>query len=102
MSQNADKDDLGWTFFTNHGHVYFLLATASKDMVLREAASKIGITERAVQGIVQDLVEAGYIKREKVGRANKYKIAAGKALRHPLEASVALKDLVSLIHSAKE
>lgn len=90
-----------WTFFSNHGHVYFLLAT-EPDIVLREVAALVGITERSVQGIVQDLEDAGYIKKEKVGRANQYKIFSGKTLRHPLEKNVLLKELVKLISSGKK
>ncbi len=85
-----------WTFFSNHGHVYFLLAT-NEDIVVREIARKVGITERSIMGILQDLEEAGYIKRQKVGRTNKYKIVPKKTLRHPLESDVLLLDLVKLI-----
>ncbi len=95
-----DQNEAGWTFFSNHGHVYFLLAT-HENIVLREVAIKVGITERSVLGIVQDLEDAGYIKREKVGRTNQYKIVPRKTLRHPLESNVQLKDLVSLIKVAK-
>lgn len=92
--------DISWTFFSNHGHVYFLLATNS-NMVLREVALKVGITERSVLAIVQDLEKAGYIKREKIGRSNRYKIVPKKTLRHPLESNVQLQDLVRLIEQAQ-
>ncbi len=95
------QNDTGWTFFSNHGHIYFLLAT-NENIVLREVALKVGITERSVLGIVQDLEEAGFIKREKTGRSNKYKIVAKKTLRHPLESNVQLKDLTQLIQEAKK
>lgn len=96
-----DQNESGWTFFSNHGHVYFLLAT-NEDIVLREVAIKVGITERSVLGIVQDLEDAGYIKREKVGRSNRYRILSKKTLRHPLESDVQLRDLVGLIKEAKK
>ena len=92
--------EASWTFFSNHGHVYFMLA-ANENIVLREVALRVGITERSVLGIVQDLEEAGYITREKVGRSNRYKIAAKKTLRYPLESNVQLKELVALIKDAK-
>ncbi len=91
----ADQE-VTWTFFTNHGHVYFLLATQT-EITLREVATKVGITERSVLAIVQDLEETGYIKREKIGRSNTYKIVPKKTLRHPLESKVHLRDLVDLI-----
>ena len=96
-----DQNETSWTFFSNHGHVYFLLAT-NENIILREVAIKVGITERSVLGIVQDLEDAGYIKREKIGRSNRYKIVPKKTLRHSLESIVQLKDLVGLIQDAKK
>ncbi|MEZ4873653.1 MAG: winged helix-turn-helix domain-containing protein [Bdellovibrionales bacterium] len=95
------QSDTNWTFFSNHGHVYFLIAT-NENIVVREMAQKVGITERTVMGILLDLEEADYIKREKVGRTNKYKIVPKKTLRHPLESDVLLKDLVHLIFNAQK
>ncbi len=97
----VSKDEASWTFFSNYGHVYFLLAN-NKDMVLREVALKVGITERSANGIVRDLEAAGYIKKEKIGRSNRYKIVTGKTLRHPLESNVKLKDLVALMQEAND
>lgn len=100
MGDRMDPKEVSWTFFSNHGHVYFLLAT-HEDIVLREVAALVGITERSVLSIVQDLEEGGYLRREKVGRANHYKIVPKKSLRHPLESNVQLKDLVDLLKSPK-
>jgi DNA-binding Lrp family transcriptional regulator len=86
-----------WTFFSNHGHVYFLLA-AQEGVTIREVANRVGLTERAVIGIIGDLVEAGYIRREKVGRNNRYFPEPDRTLRHPLEANVQLHDLRRLIN----
>ncbi|EQC46954.1 winged helix-turn-helix domain-containing protein [Bacteriovorax sp. DB6_IX] len=96
-----DNNRPSWTFFSNHGHIYFLLA-ANEDITAREIAMRVGITERAVLGIIQDLNEAGYIIKKKVGRANRYSIISDKTLRHPLESNVLLKDLVDLISKGKE
>ncbi|MAX65747.1 MAG: helix-turn-helix domain-containing protein [Bacteriovoracaceae bacterium] len=95
------QDDVKWTFFSNHGHVYFLLAT-NENIVVREIAQKVGITERSILGIIQDLDNAGFIKREKIGRSNRYKIIPNKTLRHPLESNVQLEHLVELITEAKK
>ncbi len=94
------QDQTGWTFFSNHAHVYFLLAK-NEGIMVKEIATKVGITERSVLGIIQDLDHAGYVQREKVGRSNRYKIIAQKTLRHPLESNVLLKDLVDLITEDK-
>lgn len=85
-----------WTFLTNHSHVLILLSH-DPSMVLREVAALVGITERAVQRIIADLEEGGFIERKKVGRQNHYRIRAGKFLRHPIEAHRTIGDLVGLI-----
>lgn len=92
----AHKKETHWTFFSNHGHVYFLLAL-NENITLREVANEVGVTERTVLGIVQDLETEGYLKRKKVGRSNRYTIVSHKRLRHSLESNVRLKDLIDLI-----
>jgi predicted transcriptional regulator len=87
-----------WTFFTNHAHVMILLAK-SPDIVLREVAMKVGITERAVQKIVSDLEETGFIQKEKQGRSNRYQLNLDKPLRHPIESHKTVKELIALINS---
>ena len=52
-----------WTFLTNHAHVLILLSQDTT-LVLREVAIKIGITERAVQRIIADLEQDGFIERD--------------------------------------
>lgn len=93
------KEDNSWTFFSNHGHVYFLLAM-NKEITIRQVALKVGVTERTVIAIVQDLVDAKYLKRKKVGRSNRYDPVEGKTLRHHLEKNVNVKDITKLISSA--
>jgi DNA-binding transcriptional ArsR family regulator len=85
-----------WTFLTNHAHVLILLSRESP-MVLREVAMRIGITERAVQRIISDLEEGGFIEREKIGRSNHYRIRADLPLRHPIEAHRSIGDLLALM-----
>ena len=85
-----------WTFLTNHVHVLIALH-ANPDLVLREVVLQVGITERGVQRIVQDLEDEGFIRREKVGRKNHYQVLTQEPLRHPLEAHRKIGDLLKLI-----
>lgn len=73
-----------WTFLTNHAHVLVCLAR-DPGIRTREIAERVGITERAAQRIVADLVHAGYVERTRVGRRNRYTIDGELPLRHPLE-----------------
>ena len=100
-ASNASAAETGkashtWTFLTNHAHVLAVLH-ADPQKVLREVAGEVGITERAVQRIVQELEEEGFIERERVGRQNRYRILKGRPLRHPIEAHRKIDDLLKLI-----
>lgn len=84
-----------WTFLTNHAHV--LLAIAADPAVrMRDVALRVGVTERAVQAIVADLVEAGYLTRERVGRRNRYTVDPAGPFRHPAESTHRIGELLGL------
>jgi DNA-binding MarR family transcriptional regulator len=70
-----------WTFLTNHAQVLLCLAE-TPDIRLREVAETIGITERATQRILAELIDAGYVRSERVGRRNRYTVDRGHAMRH--------------------
>ena len=73
-----------WTFLTNHAHVLVCIARDSR-LRLREIADRVGITERAAQRIVAELVDAGYLVRERNGRRNHYTLETDRPMRHPVE-----------------
>jgi predicted Rossmann fold nucleotide-binding protein DprA/Smf involved in DNA uptake len=90
-----------WTFFTNHAHVLICLHQDS-EAILREIAQRVGITERAVQRIVQELEQAGFVQRERVGRQNKYTVAKNMFLRHPIEEHCSVDELFAVILNEKD
>ncbi len=73
-----------WTFLTNHAHALVCIAR-DPELRLRDVAARVGVTERAAQRIVSDLVDAGYLVRQKEGRRNTYRVRADRPLRHPVE-----------------
>lgn len=73
-----------WTLFSNHGLT--LLSLADKpEATTREIANDLGLTERSVQRIVSDLDLADYIKKERIGRQNRYTVKRERPLRHPIK-----------------
>ena len=78
------KTDQHWAFLTNHSHVLICLHRAP-DLRLRDVALHVGVTERAVQRIVQELEDARVLERRRSGRRNSYRIALSRPLRHPIE-----------------
>jgi predicted ArsR family transcriptional regulator len=91
-------DDVGdpgdrWTFLTNHSHVLVCLAR-DPDLRLRDIAAEVGITERAVQGIVKDLEAAGCLVIHREGRRNRYEIVLDRPMRHRVERHHVIGDLL--------
>ncbi|HEY2074409.1 MAG TPA: winged helix-turn-helix domain-containing protein [Gaiellaceae bacterium] len=70
-----------WTFLTNHAQV-LLCIVQEPDVRLRDVAERVGITERAAQRILSDLVDAGYVEATRVGRRNQYAVDRQHAMRH--------------------
>jgi DNA-binding IclR family transcriptional regulator len=86
----------GWTFLSHHAQVLICVARDS-DARLRDVAAEVGITERAVQAIVNDLVEAGYVTRTRVGRRNHYEVHGDQPLRHRLQRDLDAATLLRLV-----
>jgi DNA-binding IclR family transcriptional regulator len=72
---------VSWTFITSHGLVLLAIAQ-DPDTRLRDIASSVGITERAVQRIVSDLIDAGYLSKRREGRRNAYTLHPHQPLPH--------------------
>jgi len=87
-----------WTFLSNHAHVLLCIAR-DRDTRVRDIAADVGITERATQRILNELVDANVLRRERVGRRNHYEIEADVPLRHPLESHKSVGDLLRLLKS---
>jgi predicted transcriptional regulator len=85
-----------WTFLTNHTQVLLCVAR-DQTMPLRQIAAIVGITERAAQRIVSDLIEAGFVERERVGRRNRYTVNRGVEMRHPSQEGHDVGELLDLL-----
>lgn len=90
-----------WNFFTNYGHIIFLLSSDEK-LTVRDMATQVGITERAVQKIIHDLEADGFIKISKDGRNNSYKVNGHKKLRHDVEKGCRIDELTDFINSRRD
>ena len=99
-SQSKAKDPVTasapWTFLTNHAHVLLCIAK-NPEVRMRDVAVDVGVTERAVQRIVTELEAAGYLRREREGRRNRYQVRTGLPLRHPIERHREVAALIALV-----
>ena len=83
-------------FLTNHGLA--LLCIADDPAIrMRDLAVHIDITERAAQRIVADLVKAGYVERERVGRRNVYQVRSNLSVSLPTRRDIDLNTLLNLL-----
>lgn len=98
MSKVNVQKDSSWTFLTNHAHIILCLAKSSS-MRIRDLAVEVGITERAVQRIIAELIDEGYVERLKEGRRNIYKLVTIKPLKHPVESHKHVEDLIKLVYN---
>ena len=88
-----------WTFLTNHAHVLLCVARDPRSRV-QDLAERVGITYRAVQKILADLEEAGYLSHRRDAedaRANVYTVHRTLPLRHPVERHRSIAALLALI-----
>ncbi|WP_329395706.1 MarR family transcriptional regulator [Streptomyces melanogenes] len=79
----------GWTFITSHARVLAAIAE-NQSARIRDIAAHCRLTERAVQKIIADLEQAGFLSHTRAGRGNTYQIEPSKVLRHPAEAEAGL------------
>jgi hypothetical protein len=96
VNQPSSVEDHSWRFLTNHAHVLECIA-GEPTVRLRDIAASVGITERAAASIVNDLVEAGYLTRTRIGRRNKYDVHDELPLRHPLHRHHTVGELIRFL-----
>ena len=96
MADGEKTDPPRWDFLTNHAHVLVCVAR-DPGARLRDIAAAVGITERAAHRIVTELVDAGYLARERRGRRNHYAVRARLPLPHPLAAEREVGELLELL-----
>ena len=82
-----------WTFLTNHAHVVVAISR-DPDLRQRDIAHLVGITPGAVVKILNDLENAGVVKVERLGRRNRYHVDGSIRLRHPLESTHTVDELI--------
>ena len=85
-----------WDFLTSHAHVLTCVAD-DPGIRLRDIAAAVGITERAAHRILSELVDEGYVLRERDGRRNRYQVVPERPLRHPLLQERVVGDLLRVL-----
>ena len=87
-------------FLSNHAHV-LLCITRDPNARVRDIAETVGITERAAQRILSDLIAEGYATATKVGRRNQYEVNRGGRLRHPFFRDLSVGPLLDMLNTGE-
>jgi DNA-binding MarR family transcriptional regulator len=90
----------GWDLLSNHAHDLLCIAH-DPGVRLREIAESVGITERSAHKIVSELVEEGYVVREREGRRNHYEVRREAPLRHSLVREQSVGELLDVLLKAR-
>ena len=69
-------------FISSHGLMLIEVAR-DPDATVRELAERAQLTERQAHRVLADLVEEGFLTRERIGRRNRYRVDKTAAMRHP-------------------
>ncbi len=85
-----------WRFLSNHTQV-LLCIQRDPNVRFRDIAQRVGITERAAQRIVADLIESGYVESERVGRRNRYSLNQDIAMCHPAQEGHDIGEVLRLL-----
>ena len=101
VAKSPSRPTSSWDFLTNHAHVLICVAH-DPGVRLRDIAAAVGITERAAHRILSELVDDGYVIREKQGRRNRYEVVTGQPLRHPLVEKRQIGDLLEILVGSVE
>ncbi len=88
-----------WRFLSNHTQVLLCIAR-DPEIRMRDVAEAVGITERAAQRILTDLIESGYVERERIGRRNRYSVNPKAEMRHPAQSEHEIGELLTLLKLA--
>jgi len=100
-SESSERQGRGWQFVTNHTQVLLALAR-DPEVRLRDIADDLGITVGSAQRIITDLVETGFVTRERHGRRNRYVIDRGsEMLRHEAQNGQQIGGLLDLLQQGR-
>ena len=85
-----------WAFVSSHGAVLIEVAR-NGEATVREIADRVRLTERQAHRILGDLVDEGYVTRERVGRRNRYSVNRSMPMRLPALSGHRIGELLQVL-----
>ncbi len=90
-----------WTLFTNHAAVLIHLLE-QPEATIRTTADELGLAERTVVGVLQDLRREGYLRVRKEGRHNVYRVNPDGPMKRPEHEGYTMREFLARVQSALE
>jgi predicted transcriptional regulator len=90
-----------WSFLTNHARTLLCIAD-DPGARLRDIGARVGVTERRAHDIVTDLVDAGYVVKDRDGRRNRYRIQEDLPLQDPISRQRTIGEMLDLLVGTNE
>jgi DNA-binding IclR family transcriptional regulator len=101
-SSSSEGSGRRWQFVTNHTQVLLCIAD-DPEIRIRDIADAVGITVGSAQRILADLIESGYVQRERVGRRNRYVVnREAPMLRHAAQGGQEIGGLLHVLRLADD
>lgn len=89
-----------WQLLSNHGRVLVFVAREPQAR-LRDIAAGVDITERSAHRIVSELVDGGYLMRERKGSRNHYQIRPDVPIHDPLLGDHWVGEILAVLASSR-
>ena len=90
-----------WTILTNHAAVFIHLLEHN-EATIRSIADELGLAERTVVGVLQDLRGEGYLLARKQGSHNVYHVNPEGLMKRPEHMGYTLRDFLIRVLAAME
>jgi predicted ArsR family transcriptional regulator len=79
----------------------FIEVAQRPDATVRQVADAAGITERQAHRVLADLVDDGYVHRERVGRRNRYRVDKRRPIGPPSEPGRLVGELLKALNGTR-
>jgi DNA-binding transcriptional ArsR family regulator len=89
-----------WSLLTSHGRLLLALEN-EPGLRVRDMAERLQLTERAIQLILRDLRESGYVTSRREGRRVFYTVDPDKPLRSDLLGDKTVGQLLQVLAAAE-
>jgi hypothetical protein len=85
-----------WSILSKHG-VALVCVARDPGIRVRDLADCMQVSDRTAFGVLDDLIEAGYLRRHKQGNRNRYEVDPDKPMPHPTVRDHSVGDILAIL-----